>query len=150
MSVLEYVLLVGLVAMASVGALMYVGESSGSPSHVANQAALGVSGDDGGGPGGAKGTWCSSGDTACTDSIAAGGQQVVHFWASGGTGSYRYSLAGAPAFVALDAGAGDVDIRPSCAQPPGAYDGISIVVTDSSGHVGKLTFSLTVSKGASC
>ena len=36
MSVLEYVLLVALVAMIATGTLMYLGQGSGSPGHVAN------------------------------------------------------------------------------------------------------------------
>ena len=35
-SVLEYVLLVALVAMVATGTLLYLGRGSGSPSHVAN------------------------------------------------------------------------------------------------------------------
>ena len=42
MSVLEYVLLVALVAMVSFGTLMYLGQGSGSPAHVANNVANNV------------------------------------------------------------------------------------------------------------
>ena len=50
-SVLEYVLLVALVAMVATGTLLYLGRSSGSPSHVANNVgdnvAVGGNGDPG-------------------------------------------------------------------------------------------------------
>ena len=76
---LEYVLLVALVAMIASGTLMYLGQGSGSPGHVANNVANNVAvannvlqvgpgeavgGESIGTPGQA---WCTSGQTDCTD-----------------------------------------------------------------------------------
>ena len=50
-SVLEYVLLVALVAMVATGTLLYLGRGSGSPSHVANNVGDNVAVGSSPGPG---------------------------------------------------------------------------------------------------
>jgi len=156
-SLIEYVLLVTLVAMVAVGSLLYLGRSTSSPAHAASHVALGVSGSPGA-PGGSAHSgspaWCTAGATNCSDAIPVNGQQVIHFWASGGTPPYSYALTGAPPFMSLDSNSEEVLIQPTnCAQDVGTYNGITIVVTDSATpqDSGQLVFSLTVtSTGSSC
>ncbi len=156
-SLLEYVLLVTLVAMAAVGSLLYLGQAASSPAHAANHVALGVSGSPGA-PGGSASSgspaWCTDGASGCSDDIPVNGQQVIHFWATGGTPPYSYALTGAPPFMSLDSNNQEVVIQPTnCAQDMGTYNGIAIVVSDSAKpqDTGQLVFSLTVvSKGATC
>lgn len=156
-SLLEYVLLVALVAMAAVGSLLYLGRSTSSPAHAASHVALGVSGSTGL-PGGSASSgssaWCTSGASSCSDAIPVNGQQQIHILATGGTPPYSYALTGAPPFMSLDSSDEEVVIQPTnCAQDVGTYNGISIVVTDSANppSTGQLVFSLTVvSKGTSC
>jgi hypothetical protein len=115
---LEYVLLVALVAAASIGALVYLGRGSASPSHLVHQAAVELG--SGGGPAVSPGSeWCSSAATGCSDHVSAGNNQTIDFWASGGLSPYSYSLSNAPSFVSLrdlDAagGKGEAAVGPSC------------------------------------
>jgi hypothetical protein len=149
---LEYVLLVALVAAVSTSALAYLGRGTASPSHLVHQAAveLGGSGVSAGSPGS---EWCSSAATGCNDQLSAGNNQTIAFWASGGVSPYSYSLSNAPSFVSLqdlDAadGKGEALVGPSCPDV-GTYNNISIVVQDSSTPPSKamLTFSLTIASG---
>jgi hypothetical protein len=156
-SLIEYVLLVVLVSMAAVGSLLYLGRSTSSPAHAASHVALGVSGSPGapGGSGSSGSTaWCTDGASNCSDAIPLNGQQVIHFWATGGTPPYKYALMSAPSFMSLDSTNEEVVIQPTnCAQDVGTYNGIAIVVKDSAQppDTGQLVFSLTVvAKGTSC
>jgi hypothetical protein len=150
---LEYVLLVALVAAASTGALVYLGRGSASPSHLVQQAAVELGGR-GGSAVSTGSEWCSSAATGCSDQLSAGNNQTIDFWASGGLSPYSYSLSNAPSFVSLrdlDAagGKGEAVVEPSCSDV-GTYNHISIVVQDSSTppSKGTLTFSLTVATGS--
>jgi hypothetical protein len=163
-SILEYVLLVGLVAMVAFGALIYLGRGSASPSHVADHVATNVTGG-GGGAAGAGGdlmngtstgtpmkAWCTSSETGCTDPMYMNGQtEVIHFWATGGTGSYSYQLLGSvPPFMVPDWSAHEITVKPTdCSQDPGTYI-LSLVVSDTSGDTGDLNFTLSVAKGSLC
>ena len=161
-SMFEYVLLVTLIAMAGIGGLIYLGKGSASPARAANNAALGVSGGSVGVSGGTppSATWCTSGNSGCTDTIeVGGGEQYINFWATGGVSPYSYTLKGAPDFLTFQdldrtAGKGQVAVQPptGCSQAGTTYSNIAIVVTDSANpaKVGQLTFSLTVVKGSSC
>lgn len=163
-SVLEYVLLVGLVAMVAFGALVYLGRGSASPSHVANNVATNVTAGGGGATGGggapingtSTGTpvkaWCTSAETGCTDPMYMNGQtEVIHFWATGGTGNYTYQLQGSvPPFMIPDWGAHEITVEPTdCSQDPGTYI-VSLVVSDTAGDTGTLNFTLNVAKGSMC
>jgi Flp pilus assembly pilin Flp len=162
-SVLEYVLLVALVAMLAFGALVELGRGSASPagtvSHVAVNAAdqAGSAASPGGGPG--SGTsprqgapWCTSGQDACVDPLLINGQrQVIDFSATGGTGTYTYKLDGTvPPFVVAEWRYHRISVDPtSCSQDPGDYS-LSLVVSDTEGHIGELSFTLDVGKGSLC
>lgn len=165
-SILEYVLLVGLVSMVAFGALVYIGRGSASPSHVANHVATnvtaggqGAAGDGGiGDPisGTSTGTpvkaWCTSAQTGCSDPMYMNGQtEVIHFWATGGTGNYTYQLQGSvPPFMIPDWPAHEITIEPTdCSQDPGTY-AVSLVVSDTAGDSGTLDFTLNVAKGSMC
>lgn len=155
-SLLEYVLLVALVAMAAIGSLLYLGRSASSPAHATSHVALGVSGATGapGTPASSGSPLCPNGPSSCSDDIPVNGQQVIQFWATGGTAPYSYALTGAPSFMSLDTSDQEVLIHPTdCTQDVGTYKGIAIVVTDSATpqDTGQLVFSLTVvSQDGSC
>ncbi len=164
MSVLEYVLLVALVAMVSFGTLMYLGQGSGSPAHVANNVANNVVTQNGPLPGGQGGpitgassgtpvkAWCTSGETGCTDPMYMNGQaEVIHFWATGGTGTYTFQLQGSvPPFMVPDWAAREISVEPTdCSHDPGTYS-VSLVVSDSAGDTGELNFTLNVAQGSLC
>ena len=178
-SVLEYVLLVALVAMVATGTLLYLGRSSGSPSHVANNVGdnvavgsnslSGIGGNDvaagtssGSGVAGSsiKGTstgapvkaWCTSGETGCSDPMLMNGQpEIIHFWATGGSGTYSYQLQGSvPPFMIPDWPDHEIKVEPTdCSQDPGTYI-VSLVVSDSAGDTGTLNFTLNVAPGSLC
>jgi Flp pilus assembly pilin Flp len=154
-SLFEYVLLLALVTMVAVGSLVYLGQGSGSAAHVANNVSIGLSGGAGTSPAPPATDWCTSSSHGCFDTIGINGQQVVHFWASGGATPYSYSLSGAPDFVTLEdldstGGTGEVVIQPTSCSDAGTYSDIAIVVTGSGSLPanGQLTFSLNVSKGS--
>ncbi len=165
-SILEYVLLVALVAMIAAGTLVYLGRGSASPGHVANNVGNNVAvGDNmlqvgsgaavGGGSTGTPGpAWCASGQTDCTDPMAMNGQtEVIHFWASGGTSPYSYTLEGQQPFMTLDPTAREITIAPTnCFQDLGKYS-LSLIVQDSAKptpNTGRLDFTLQVDAGSLC
>jgi hypothetical protein len=150
---LEYVLLVALVAALSASALAYLGRGTTSPSHLVHQTAVEL-GSGGVSAGSAGGEWCSSTATDCDDQVSAGTEQTIDFWASGGSSPYSYSLSNAPNFVSLQdldaaGGKGEAAVGPSCLDV-GTYNNISIIVQDSSTPPSKatLTFSLTIASGS--
>jgi hypothetical protein len=157
-SILEYVLLVAMVALVAAGSLLYLGRG---PSHVANSvgtnvAAGGTPGASGGGDppnGSSTGTpvkvWCTSGQSGCTDPVDVSQTETIHFQVSGGTPPYSYTLQGQPAFVTLDTSLQEIKIAPTnCRSDPGTYS-ISLIVHDSAAppNTGTLSFTLNV---ASC
>jgi hypothetical protein len=152
---LEYTLLVTLVAMVSVGALLYLGRSAASTPSVSNEVAVGVSGGGGTSPGPPGSAWCTSGTPGCSDTITINGQQTIHFWASGGLTPYTAAtITGAPSLVTLTAfdavsGTGEVTVQPTSCSQVGSYN-VAIVVTDSATPPGngRLSFSLTVADGS--
>jgi len=151
-SLVEYALLVALVALVSVGALLYLGNSSAGAVHKAAQVAVGFSGPE---PSGHD--WCTSANRGCSDAIDVTGQQVIHLSAGGGKSPYTFYLRGAPSFVSLpEPGAGtgerDVYVHPTTCAQVGTYGGITVAVTDSASPQGRgeLTFTLTVGPGSSC
>jgi hypothetical protein len=178
-SVLEYVLLVALVAMVATGTLLYLGRGSGSPSHVANNVGSNVAFGTNPGSGNAsnsaavgnssgsavagssiKGTstgapvkaWCTSGETGCSDPMLMNGQpEIIHFWATGGSGTYSYQLQGSvPPFMIPDWSDHEIMVEPTdCSQDPGTYI-VSLVVSDSAGDTGTLNFTLNVAPGSLC
>ncbi len=156
-SILEYVLLVSLVALVGVGALLYLGRSSASPGHAANAVAVGVSGGAGTSPGPRSRVWCTTSSSDCTDAVSTGDQQVVSFWVTAGTPDYSFQLGHrVPGFVTLQdvdkvAGTGKVIIEPKSCAEAGTYD-IALLVTDAATPPGsgQLSFSLTVSKSSTC
>lgn len=163
-SLLEYVLLVGLVAMICCGTLLYLGRGSASPSHTVNDvggnvvsagtAPSGGLGDVIGGStvGAAVKAWCTSTESGCTDPMLINGQtEVIQFWATGGTGPYSYQLQGSvPQFMIPDWPDHKITIAPTdCKQDPGTY-AVSLVVSDSAGDTGTLNFTLNVEPGSLC
>ena len=161
-AILEYVLLVTLVALVAVGGLVYLGHTNVSPVRQAGSLVrdMALRGSARGGQGPKR--WCSSGQSGCMVTVAVGGQEVIRFWVTGdGTGPYTYSLYAAsrggtetspPAFLKLYSEAQQVSVEPtprSC--PPGAgtsytYNGITLSVADHSTppDTGQLTFSVRV------
>ena len=162
-SLLEYVLLVALVALVATGSLLYLGRGSASPSHIANHVGSVASVTNPGG-GGARGAldgtstgtpvkaWCTSGGTRCSDPMLMNGQsEIIHFWATGGTGNYTYQLQGSvPAFMIPDWPDHEITIQPmDCSKDLGTYL-VSLVVSDNAGDTGTLKFSLNIAKGSLC
>jgi hypothetical protein len=165
-SILEYVLLVALVAMIAAGALLYLGQGSASPGHVVNNVGNNVGVNNnvlqvgpgvavGGGSSGAPGqAWCTSGQTDCTDPMAMNGQtEVIHFWASGGTPPYSYTLQGQQPFMTLDPSAREITVAPTdCLQDLGEYS-LALIVQDSATptpNTGRLDFIVQVDAGSLC
>ncbi len=176
-SVLEYVLLVALVAMVATGTLLYLGRGSGSPSHVANNVGDNVAVGSNPGPGNGsnnaavgngsdvagssiKGTstgapvkaWCTSAETGCSDPMLMNGQpEIIHFWATGGSGTYSYQLEGSvPPFMIPDWSNHEITVEPTdCSRDPGTYI-VSLVASDSAGDTGTLNFTLNVAPGSLC
>jgi Flp pilus assembly pilin Flp len=162
-TMLEYILLVALVAMLAFGSLVYLGRGNGSPASVVNNVGNVAEGGDptasqyGESSSGASGdtavkAWCTTGQTGCTDPMDMNGQtEVITFQVSGGTGGYAYQLTGnVPPFVTHDWAEQTVTIRPTnCEQDVGTYD-ISLVVTDNAGDTGQLNFTLNVAPGSLC
>lgn len=149
-------LLLALVAMASAGALAYLGGIAASPSHVADRVALGVAGDTGmsgptvGNPGSPATTWCDSSAIGCTDTVRISGHETITFWATGGIPPYKDALNGNPRFVSLqnvaNAGAtGQLSINPTSCDQAGSYE-IELAVSELTGtaRTGYLDFSLAV------
>jgi hypothetical protein len=151
---LEYALLVGLVAVVAFGSLVYLGQSAAGPGHLSQDVAAKISTPPSQAGGPSVPAWCRTGATGCTDIAAAGQQQTIQFWASGGIAPYAFKLANAPAFMSLGnldaaSGNGEAILEPACSDA-GNYKAISIVVSDGSfpPHQGRLTFSLTVPRSS--
>jgi Flp pilus assembly pilin Flp len=153
-SILEYVLLVALVAMVATGTLLYLGRGTTSPSHVANNVGDNVSvgknvsqGAAGDPPIGvsADAYWCTSGQSNCTDPIQVSGTEQIQFTLSGGTAPYSYTLQGQQSFMSLDPAKRIINIHPNSCKDAGNYP-ISLTVTDSATppDTGTLTFTLDV------
>jgi hypothetical protein len=154
-SVLEYVLLVALVAMVATGALLYLGRGTASPLHVANNVGNNVSLGQNGGQGGAGTSpigvspsdtyWCTSGQSNCTDPMVVSGTEEIQFTLSGGTAPYSFTLQGQQSFMSLDPAKHTINIHPSSCKDAGSYM-ISLEVTDSAvpPDTGTLTFTLDV------
>lgn len=154
-SILEYVLLVALVAMVATGTLLYLGRGSASPSHVANNVGNNVSVGQNGSQGGAGSSpigvspsdtyWCTSGQSNCTDPIQVSGTEQIQFTLSGGTAPYSYTLQGQQSFMSLDSAKRIINIHPNSCTDAGNY-AISLIVTDSATppDTGTLTFTLDV------
>jgi hypothetical protein len=154
-SILEYVLLVALVAMVATGTLLYLGRGSASPSHVANNVvnnvSVGQNGSQGGGGSSPIGVspsdtyWCTSGQSNCTDPINVSGTEQIQFTLSGGTAPYSFTLQGQQSFMSLDPVKHIINIHPSSCKEAGNYP-ISLIVTDSATppDTGTLTFTLDV------
>jgi len=146
-SLLEYALLLALVAVVATGALVLVGRSARSPQRVAASAAkaVGLSGHS-------TKWWCTSTMTApCSLTVEEGYTRVIHLFPIGGSPPYQYYLVGAPqrGFLTLEGAQSEVVVSPSCGDT-GSYPRITLVVTDTAGNRGQLVFSLVVAKGASC
>ena len=158
-AILEYVLLVALVALAGTGALVYFGRSPAGPANQLNTAAsaVGVGGyaspGQAGGPSGAAGgggaPWCKSGEAGCTVYLSAGAYETITFSPTGGVAPYSYSLQNAPGFLTLEKQDETILVGPaSC--PVGStssytYGGVSLLVTDDANQRGELTFAVAVS-----
>jgi hypothetical protein len=146
-SLLEYALLLALVAVVATGALVMVGKSARSPQRVAGNVAkaVGLSGHS-------TKWWCTSTTTApCTLSVAEGETRVIHLFPSGGRPPYGYYLVGAPqdGFLKLVSGSNEVVVAPTCGDA-GTYPGVTLIVTDTAGDGGQLVFSVVVLSGATC
>ena len=164
-AILEYVLLLALVALVAIGGLVYLGRSSASHARqtgnaVREVALRGSARDDRNGQG--PKSWCSSGKSGCELTVAVGGQEVISFWVTGtGAGPYSYSLYTAsrdgaegsvPAFLKLYSQEQKVYVEPTQAScPPGAgrsytYSGITLLAADRATppDTGQLTFSVRV------
>lgn len=155
-TMLEYVLLLALIAMAGTVGLIYLGTSDAGPSHAATHAAAGLSASGIPGPTVHPTAWCTSSVHTCSDKVALGQTQTVDFWSSGGAPPYSYELKGGASFAHLQgvdasAGTGKVAIAPVLCDQVGRYD-LAIVVTDSGAPPvhGSLHFALTVAPGNNC
>ena len=96
--------------------------------------------------------WCTSGETGCSDPMLMNGQpEIIHFWATGGSGTYSYQLQGSvPPFMIPDWPDHEITVEPTdCSQDPGTYI-VSLVVSDSAGDTGTLNFTLNVAPGSLC
>lgn len=158
LAVLEYVLLLALVALAGGAGLVLLGASTRGPASWAHQievklqASSNGDGGSGGGPGDAW--WCTSDRSGCVATVPVGGTVVVHFWATGGQPPYSYALAGQPGFARLaspdyNGGTGEIVISPLQCSDVGRYGPMSLTVTPSqgAGTAGLLTFSVRVAAG---
>ena len=154
-----------LVALVAIGGLIYLGHTSASPVRQAGSVVkdMALRGSAGGNQGGAGAkSWCSSGEGGCVLQVPVGGQEVIHFWVTGGgTSPYTYSLyeasgdgtqQSAPGFLKLDSAAQEVSVEPTAASCPSGtgtsytYNGITLSVTDHSTppDTGQLTFAVKV------
>jgi hypothetical protein len=146
-SLLEYALLLALVAVVAIGALVVVGRSARSPARVAANVATAV-----GLSGHSTRWWCTSAArTPCSLTLDEGETRLIHLFPTGGSPPYTYSLLGAPqsGFLTLDQAENEVLVAPICGDS-GTYPGITLLVTDSVGHRGQLVFSVVVHKGTGC
>ena len=158
LAVVEYVLLLALVALAGGAALVLLGASTRGPASWAHQITvqLQARSQAGGGSGGGSGDswWCTSESTGCIATVPVEGTVVVHFWATGGEPPYSYALAGQPGFARLASadyggGTGEVVISPVLCSDVGLHGPMSLTVTPSLGvgTAGMLTFSVRVARG---
>ena len=125
-SILEYVLLVALVAMVATGTLLYLGRGSGQPIACGEQRRQQcVFGQNGarGVPAARQSAcrpsdtyWCTSGQSNCTDPIDVSGTEQIQFTLSGGTAPYSFTLQGQQSFMSLDPAKHIINIAPEQLQ----------------------------------
>lgn len=173
MAILEYMLLVALVAVAAIGALVYFGGVSAGPVHQLNNigSALGLGGytsTQAGQPsqptgnfGGGKSAWCRSGSgPPCTLELQHNATLTINLAVRGGEGPDSYSLNYSPpqeepGFLALESPGQNgqdetVQVGPARCPPGGGpgYPGVfTLVVTDSASppDTAQMRFSVEVS-----
>ena len=128
------------------GTVVTVAAGTSSGSEVAGSSIKGTS------TGAPVKAWCTSGETGCSDPMLMNGQpEIIHFWATGGSGTYSYQLQGSvPPFMIPDWPDHEIKVEPTdCSQDPGTYI-VSLVVSDSAGDTGTLNFTLNVAPGSLC
>ena len=171
-AILEYMLLVALVAVAAIGALVYFGGVSAGPVHQLNTigSALGLGGytstpggqvsQPTGRPGGGSSAWCrSGGGPPCILELQDNATLTINLAVRGGDGPDRYSLSYSPpqdrpGFLVLESlgqnGQDEkVQVGPASCPPGGGsgYPGIfTLVVADSASppDTARMRFSVEV------
>ena len=143
-SLVEYALLLALIAVVAIGALVFLGHTvSNTLNNVGNDIATGAAGGGGGGGGP---TFSDGGGAATvTDTVTLGQAGTFTFTTTGGTAPVTFTISGQPAGVTINSGTGVLTVATTTNS--GTYS-ITATATDKNGNKGTQTLTLTVSPSA--
>ncbi|HEY5320719.1 MAG TPA: Flp family type IVb pilin [Galbitalea sp.] len=143
-SLVEYALLLALIAVVAIGALVFLGHTvSNTLNNVGNDIAIGNPGGGGGGGGGGGPTFTDGGGGGTvTDTVALGQAGTFAFTTTGGTAPVTYSISGQPTGVTIAPTTGVLTI--AAGTNSGTYS-IIATATDTNSKTGTQTLTLKVS-----
>ncbi len=146
-SLVEYALLLALIAVVAIGALVFLGHTvSNTLNNVGNDIATGAAGGGGGGGGGGGPTFSDGGGASTVTYTATLGQGGSYTFATtGGTAPVTFTISGQPAGVTINSGTGVLTVGTGTSG--GTYS-IIVTATDKNGNTGTQTLTLTVSPSA--
>jgi Flp pilus assembly pilin Flp len=145
-SLVEYALLLALIAVVAIGALVFLGHTvSNTLNNVGNTIASGTSGGGGGGGGGGPTFTDGSGASTVADTITLGQGGTFAFATTGGTAPVTFSITGQPTGVSIGSSSGVLTVPANTNS--GTYT-IVVTATDKNNNKGTQTLNLTISPSA--
>ncbi len=143
-SLVEYALLLALIAVVAIGALTFLGHTvSNTLNNVGNDIAIGAPAGGGGGGGGGGGPTFT--DAGGTDTVTSGQGGTFAFTTTGGTLPVTFSISGQPTGVTIASATGVLTVGTGTAH--GTYS-IIVTATDANSKTATQTLTLTVSPSA--